>query len=166
RVEIGPHEALAAQPVQYGKDLAFRQPLVAANEDAIHHQHVSAHGGCRRAMDAVREAGGERAVREHRLHQRAPVPSPARRLDVGATEARIGRGRDRAHDAVPSSAVTRRSGTVPIEPAPSVITTSPGFAAFTIAGTTSSSFGTTSTGAAIDRRTAAASASSVTPAIG
>ena len=40
RVQVGPHQALAAQPAQHGQHLALRQPLVAADDDAIDLQHV------------------------------------------------------------------------------------------------------------------------------
>ena len=39
-VEVGPHQVFAAQAAQHGQHLAVRQPLVAADDDAIDFQHV------------------------------------------------------------------------------------------------------------------------------
>ncbi len=54
------------------------------------------------ADDAVGQAGGAAAPDQRRQRQRAPVPLPARRLDVGAAETAIGLGRH-AHGRPPSS---------------------------------------------------------------
>ena len=40
RVEVGPDQALAAQPAQHRQHFALRQPLVAADDDAVDLQHV------------------------------------------------------------------------------------------------------------------------------
>ena len=56
--------------------------------------------------------------------------------------------------------------TVPIDPAPSVSTASPGLACAASIGTSSSRVFTTDTGRSARRRMASASASAVTPGIG
>src|SRR6185436_18927033 len=141
-LEIGPHQALATQPGQNLHHLAIGQPLVAVDDDVVDQQHVRLGGDDRSAVSGVSNGGDGGGPDDHRLQHRIP-PAFASRLDVGAAEAPIRPGGDGAHG---FNASTRRSGTDPIDPAPSVITMSPGFATRTIAGTTSSSRATTSSG--------------------
>src|SRR5436190_24010807 len=127
------------------------------------------HDDARAPVHRVQRDDGGQHPPHQRLDGRAAFRAAARRrLDVHAPEALVGGdGRDRAHGFFPAvSASISFSGIVPIDPAPSVITTSPDVATFVIAGTTSASVGATSTGTVTARRTAAASASSVAPAIG
>src|SRR5262245_37619769 len=113
---------------------------------SLHHVPSAIH-------DPQRQQGRDPDL-ERACKETMPTLAPARRLDVSPTEAAIRGKRDWTHGRSPSSdgeadALNRRrsgSGTVPIDPAPSVMTTSPGRAIPARACGRSASFGTTSTG--------------------
>ena len=123
RVEIRPQQVFATQTVQDGEHFTIRQPFVAHDHDPIDAEHVCVRRDRRQAIPAVRDERRRGRVLQHRANARAPVTASAPRLHVCAAKSSIGRSRDRAHD---ESASINRAGSAPIDPAPRVITTSPG----------------------------------------
>src|SRR5882672_7465910 len=169
RLDVDRQHVAAADAVEQRDDFPFRQPRVAVHGDTRDRERLRIqHGARRQDADIQRQ-------RDH--HGRAagfpprqdPEARPARGRDVRAAEAAVGRRRYRHQRAAPRrfvSASTSCAGSEPIEPAPSVSTASPGRAMSRIAGITSSSRRATCTGRPEPARTAPASASRVTPAIG
>ena len=78
-VQIGPDQTFAAQSAEHRQDLAFRQSLVAADDDAIHSQHV-------RLRHATRSEVG--AVRQHEDGEHVPERRPDRGRPSHAGRAR------------------------------------------------------------------------------
>src|SRR6267142_2103619 len=168
-LDVDRQHVAAADAVEQRDDFPFRQPRVAVHGDTRDRERLRIqHGARRQDADIQRQ-------RDH--HGRAagfpprqdPEARPARGRDVRAAEAAVGRRRYRHQRAAPRrfvSASTSCAGSEPIEPAPSVSTASPGRAMSRIAGITSSSRRATCTGRPEPARTAPASASRVTPAIG
>ena len=132
--------------------LHSRQSLVAADDDAIDLEQAFWHE-VRSAVDAVQEQRRNQDVANQRFDDSAPGAVPARRLGVpGSADRRARQPRSRRSPqpfqrGVSPAAIERldEARAMPIDPAPSVITTSPGRATRNKAGTTSSSRATTST---------------------
>src|SRR6266853_243952 len=166
RVEVGPEQAFAAQSVEHRQDLALRQPLIAVNDDSIDLQHAKlGHYRAASGEDQNQDDQHENGHR-HRPHERALRFPAARRLDMQAAEPPIRWRGDAAHARTPfsfSRASTSFAGSEPIEPAPSVSTTSPVRARRATIGTMSSTRRATSTGRPESRRMTSASASRVKP---
>ena len=172
-----PHDVLAAHPAEHRQHLARRQPLLpcttirsiwsdaARRQDraaAIHQQHADDRGDAGPSRTAsARQLRRGRASRGLRRARGESVCRPERRPGSRASF----RACRRAADLV--SRLINCRERVPIEPAPSVMTTSPGRGNARERGRdVADRFGTTSTGPLALCRTAAASASSVTPGIG
>src|SRR5688572_19824778 len=160
--EVHRQDVHAFHPLEHGDDLAARHARVAVNADVPDGQHAGGEDRHRPLIDRGNDRNHRKDVAGHRHPGRAAGSSGRRH--VRAAEALV--RRDRYAHAASSSARNRRLATVPIDPAPSVSTASPGLACAASIGTSSSSVFTTETGRSARRRIASASASAVTPGIG
>jgi hypothetical protein len=171
RVEVCTQDVGAAQILEQRQHLPVREPYVAFHIDAVHPQEGRGHherDALLYAKDQERDA--ETPRREPPREQR-PDPTSAPRCGTRAPEVRL-RARSDPHRSPPSpgcawarSAARMASAAVPIEPAPSVITRSPGLTMRATACGTSSSRGTTWGGRPAAASVRSAKASRVAPGI-
>ena len=174
-VEVRRDDVLSHQASQQLLDPGLRQPRVSSHDDLVDLEDGCVLDDLAAAKRGIDRPSAKQRGKDYRSDPAAQQPTPARGFDVRAPEAFVRGSGDRAHDdgflaiALASARVSRpirRSGTVPIDPAPSVITMSPGHTSRASAGGTSSIAGTTSTGALTAARTDAARRSSVAPGSG
>ena len=136
-IQIGPDEAFTAQSAQHGKDLALRQPLVAANEDAIDSQDVRVrHAAAIRGRGRTPTNRTAERVPKQRLDAAGPAAAASREGLTCARRNRRSAGAATALMICPRAPRPADPAAVPIEPAPSVMTRSPARAMRTTAGTT------------------------------
>ena len=134
-LQIDRQDAHAVSPSSTADDLAARHARVAVDADVPDRQRAGGQDQTGRLI----EGGDDRDHREDAARSTAirdERAGPAGRRHVRAAEALV--RRDRYAHAASSSARSRRLATVPIEPAPSVSTASPGLACAASIGTSSS----------------------------
>ena len=128
RFQVGPYQVLAAKAVEEREHIAVRQPGVSADDHTIDRERTRMDNSHATAIEAVHDHHRRQRVLRRRQRE-GSEPPPPHRLDVRTTKMPVGRRGNRAHD----SSSIKRSGRPPIDPAPSVITTSPARATRAIA---------------------------------